>query len=367
MKTVWIVILIVLIGTMAGQAAEPFTQTVSVAAWPLQVYNALSTDWQFRQWSGAVGATADGRVGGPWRLTYPDGRIEEGLFEITDWPRQLGYSLMIDGTATHVTVAMNRAADSTTVTIHHSWTDSAGVPMGLADSVASYWASHLPLLTAYLNGNPGGYTAVPRGDGPFPAVLILHDRFGLNRIARMRCDSLASLGYLAVAADMFRGEVTGDMAQATRFMTAVNDSESVVAARRAMVYLKNQPKVIKNKWAAWGLGYGGTIALTLATEEPKLKGVALWRSAGRPDDKLLTRIACPVLAIFGDYNLDKPRTEITAFDQALIQHGVRCETVVLSAITDFGDPAYGVGYSEVATNTALEKTLTFFDLNLRPK
>jgi carboxymethylenebutenolidase len=47
------------------------------------------------------------------------------------------------------------------------------------------------------------YLAKPQGKGPWPAVIVLHDIFGLTNVTRGHADWLAKEGYLALALDLF--------------------------------------------------------------------------------------------------------------------------------------------------------------------
>lgn len=69
-------------------------------------------------------------------------------------------------------------------------------PMTYVDLSAQYVAAA---------GSPslGGYLATPSGQGPFPAVLVMHEAFGLNDLVRGHADRMARAGYLTLAVDLF--------------------------------------------------------------------------------------------------------------------------------------------------------------------
>ena len=51
--------------------------------------------------------------------------------------------------------------------------------------------------------NLRGYLASPPGQGPFPAVVMIHEAFGLDDMTRRHADRLARAGYLTLAVDLF--------------------------------------------------------------------------------------------------------------------------------------------------------------------
>ena len=48
-----------------------------------------------------------------------------------------------------------------------------------------------------------GYLATPAGPGPWSAVVMIHELFGLDEVMRGHADRLAGLGYLTLAVDLF--------------------------------------------------------------------------------------------------------------------------------------------------------------------
>lgn len=59
------------------------------------------------------------------------------------------------------------------------------------------------LTVSTADGDFAAYVAVPEGKGPFPAIVVLQEIFGVNPFVRNVADRLAAQGYLAVAPDLF--------------------------------------------------------------------------------------------------------------------------------------------------------------------
>jgi carboxymethylenebutenolidase len=53
------------------------------------------------------------------------------------------------------------------------------------------------------DGTFSAYVARPRGEGPWPAVVVIQEIFGVNAVMRDTCDAFAAEGYLAVCPDLF--------------------------------------------------------------------------------------------------------------------------------------------------------------------
>ena len=360
-----IIVTLALSINFAFAANESIEQTLSVSAAPLQAFQAMCVDWQMTQWNGGITTIADVQPGGAWRVAYPDEHLEEGLFTTVEPGQQLTYSYYVDNVASQVEVLFTKTDQGTEIRIRHSGFGDDSNATQRRSTVAARWEDRAPRLVTYLNSIPGSYSARPHGVGPFPAILLLHDNFGMNRSTRILADSLARAGYYALAVDMFKGDATGDAVEAVRFASLVDNNEALTAAANAFHALQNNPNVIPNRIGVFGLGYGGSMALTLASAEPKVHAVVSWYGTATGDENMYRRISAPVLTVFGDQNVQQPRAELANFSKVLVQAGVRAESLIVQAAPYFADTGYGADYSAAASTQAWRRSLTFLDTELR--
>ncbi|WNV04667.1 dienelactone hydrolase family protein [Candidatus Methylospira mobilis] len=111
-----------------------------------------------------------------------------------------------------------------------------------------------------------------------PAVLVVHEWWGLNDYARERARMLAGLGYTALAVDMYgEGKSTEHASDASGFMNNVLEHADVARERflAAKALLERQPMVdASKKTAAIGYCFGGATVLNMARQGVDLAAVA---------------------------------------------------------------------------------------------
>jgi hypothetical protein len=93
----------------------------------------------------------------------------------------------------------------------------------------------------YLEGDPAtqGYLAVPDGEGPFPALIIIHEWNGLVDRVRQVADDFAAEGYVTLAADLYGGR------------TGSNPEENMALVGEAM---GDMPAVVANvPYTSWSI------------------------------------------------------------------------------------------------------------------
>src|SRR5262245_60636126 len=77
------------------------------------------------------------------------------------------------------------------------------------------------------------YLSLPDGPPPHPAVIVIHEWWGLNDHIRHWADRLAAAGYAALAVDLYGGEVAETPERAMELMRAADASEAVRTLRAA--------------------------------------------------------------------------------------------------------------------------------------
>ena len=112
--------------------------------------------------------------------------------------------------------------------------------------------------------------------GKRPAVLVVHEWWGLNDYPRSRAKQLAELGYIAMAVDMFGdGKTAADPKQAMALIQPFYELPLITKSRldAAINKLKEYQQTDTSKIAAIGYCFGGFVVLNAAKLGANLKGV----------------------------------------------------------------------------------------------
>ena len=129
--------------------------------------------------------------------------------------------------------------------------------------------------------------------GKRPAILVVHEWWGLNDYSKMRARQLAELGYVAMAVDMYgNGQTASTPDEAGKLAGPFYQNPQLTKARldAALAKLKTYLQVDTNNVAAIGYCYGGYVVLNAAKLGEPLKGVVTFHgdlSGVKPDKNLL--------------------------------------------------------------------------------
>jgi carboxymethylenebutenolidase len=154
---------------------------------------------------------------------------------------------------------------------------------------------------------PGGdsiraYVAYPERKDKAPAVIVIHEIFGLTDWEPTVVDRLAGAGYVAIVPDLLssRFGVTPANPDSGRKLTALLDADTVNAELDlAYAYLNGLPAVRKDQIGTIGFCWGGGRSFRYATHNPKLKAAVICYGPA-PDSVLIPGIRAKLLGVYGE-------------------------------------------------------------------
>ncbi|TVR62256.1 MAG: dienelactone hydrolase family protein [Spirochaetaceae bacterium] len=167
-----------------------------------------------------------------------------------------------------------------------------------------------------------GYVAVPDGPGPHPAVIMVHEFFGLRRSIIEKADLLASDGYVVIAPDLYRGASTGWIPRAIVLSATVDRNRVITDLDAAFAWLRDRDDVARDSIGLVGFCFGGRHGMRYALENPDLAAVAVFYGAVPQSVEELGSFETPVLGVFGRRDRSIPLDGVERFASALSEIGV---------------------------------------------
>lgn len=209
--------------------------------------------------------------------------------------------------------------------------------MALALAVVGAQSAHAELKTQTVRYKDGdvqlhGYFAWDDSTkGKRPAVLVVHEWWGLNDYARMRADMLARLGYLAFAADMYgKGAVTEHPEQASTWSKQITANVEAWQKRAllGLDIMRTHQLADGTRTAAIGYCFGGTTVMQMTYAGAALDGVASFHgSLPVPTPDQARNVRSRVLIAHGSADSFIPPERIVQFQKALDDAGVNWQMV----------------------------------------
>ncbi|MGA7007768.1 MAG: dienelactone hydrolase family protein [Nitrososphaeraceae archaeon] len=197
-----------------------------------------------------------------------------------------------------------------------------------------------------------------------PAVIMIHEWWGLNNHIKDMANLLAKKGYVVLAADLYNGKVAADANEAGNLVQSVraNQENAITNLKAGVKYVSSLPIVDKSKIASigWCFGGGQSLQLALNSQDQPLAATILYYGTPLVIEKSeLSKIKWPVLGIFGDKDQAIPLKQINQFKAALDEIGITNEIHIYPGIGHaFANPS-GDNYAPKETQDAWEKTLSF--------
>ncbi|MDH3475178.1 MAG: dienelactone hydrolase family protein [Rhodospirillales bacterium] len=241
----------------------------------------------------------------------------------------------------------------------------AGLPLAavLADPrLAAAAAAGLETVSIQTRGGKtvGAALALP-DKTPAPAVLLVHEWWGLNDQIKSVAAELAREGYVALAVDLYGGKVAASREDAQSYMKAVDPARATDALVSWIAWLRGHDKV------AGGIGtigwcFGGGWSLEASIAAPVEATVVYYGRVERGAADL-AKLKGPVLGHFATEDQWINKAMVGAFEAEMAQAGKSVESHWYEAQHAFANPSGG-RYDEADAKLAWERTLAFFKEHL---
>lgn len=211
-----------------------------------------------------------------------------------------------------------------------------------------------------------------------PAVLVVHEWWGLVEYSKMRARELAKLGYVAMAIDMFGNGDTAANPQEAMKATEPYYKDAQKAKRRfdaALAKLKSYSQVDQNNIAAIGYCFGGTQVLNMAKLGDDLKAVVSFHGGlpGITPAKDVTK--AKIMVLHGGDDKFVSQAQVDQFRKSMDSVGVTYSFKVYPGATHawtnpqstengkkFNLP---ISYDAAADTASWKDMKEFFDQNLK--
>lgn len=239
-------------------------------------------------------------------------------------------------------------------------------------SVAFALGSHAnPAKTetvSYKSGDEtvSGFLALPDGGGKHPALVVIHEWWGLNDQIKGEAQKFAGQGSVALAVDLYRGKVATTADEAHELMRGVPDDRGMRDLEAAFAYLASRRDVEANKIGSVGWCMGGGWSIRLAISEPKLAACAVNYGSLPTEASNIAKIKAPVLGNFGAEDRGITPESVRAFAAAMKTAGKPCDVKIYEGAGHaFENPNNKDGYRPEAATDAWARMTAFFKKNLQ--
>src|SRR2546426_735859 len=169
----------------------------------------------------------------------------------------------------------------------------------------------------YLSGKDTitGYLAYPERKDPAPAVIVIHEIFGMSDFIRQTTEQLARDGFVALAPDLLsrRGGTPGSPDDARKLIAGLAPDTVTMDLDAAAAYLKTLKAARPDRVGVIGFCWGGGQSFRYATNNPSLRAFVVCYGPG-PDAAAIARIRARGLGVYAenDARIDAGLAEVDA-------------------------------------------------------
>ena len=203
------------------------------------------------------------------------------------------------------------------------------------------------------------YIARPKGAGPFPGVIVIHENRGLTDHIKDVARRLAKAGYLALAPDLASragGTAKLPTDNVTGYFANAKPEDLVADLNTSLTILDSQTGIKKGKYGVVGFCFGGGYTLRFAAANPKITAAVSYYG---PVPMPISQMSATQAAILGQYGALDSRVNagIPDLEKTLKDAGKTYEKKIYDGANHAFNNDTGASYNEAAAVAAWKETL----------
>jgi carboxymethylenebutenolidase len=211
-----------------------------------------------------------------------------------------------------------------------------------------------------------GELYTPPGHGPFAALIVIHEWWGINDWVKQQAAKLSDEGYVTLAVDLYRGKVATTPEDAHEIMRGVPEDRAKRDLHAAFEFLASQSNARKDRIGSIGWCMGGGYSLDVALQEPTLAADVINYGHLATDPEALKKINAPILGLFGAQDKGIPAADVKNFAEELQKMGKKIDVKIYDdAGHAFENPNNKDGYRAADAADAWQRTVDFLASTLK--
>jgi carboxymethylenebutenolidase len=213
-------------------------------------------------------------------------------------------------------------------------------------------------------GTASGYLSTPES-GEGPGVVVIQEWWGLVPHIKDVADRFASEGFVALAPDLYHGDVARSPDEAGKMMMALNISQTERDLRGAVQYLLDDEATTGDRVGTIGFCMGGALSLYAASKNTQVGACVVFYGIHPKVEPEFDNLRAPVLGIFAEKDKSVTPDAVRALEETMREHGKSIETHIYPG-TDhafFNDTRPEV-YDAAAAADAWRRTIEFLRAHL---
>ena len=213
-------------------------------------------------------------------------------------------------------------------------------------------------------GKADGYLSLPES-GRGPGVVVIQEWWGLVPHIKDVADRFAAAGFVALAPDLYHGDVARSPDEAGKMMMALNIAQTEQDLRGAVEYLLGHEAVEGDSVGTVGFCMGGALSLYAASKNERVAACVVFYGIHPKVEPDFENLRAPVLGLYAGKDQFVPPEAVRALEERVRGHGKSIETHIYPG-TDhaFFNDARPEVYDAAASADAWQKSLAFFDKHL---